>query len=366
MPRRVISISPHGSLQTVDASDHAGAFVLTVDRNGTAATATNLTNVTSNDELIIVDSVAGDDRLVLTIPNGSTVTVANPFGGGAGSISVIGAASITKDTLTLVLDHSSDATDIDLTGANAFTITDVEIITIKSEGATSTSNEIQQLITSAGSTVNVESTTKLTLGLKSAVSAINISGSGKQDVSFQAVTAYAEGKNLTIEATGATSETTIDLANCQGRADGSAEKGNITGIEQKDTITTSDNADVAYVIDAGAGDDVVTLYTANAASANVTLAAGTNELKNGDVVGTNHVIVTDFQLVSGGDKLSVNTAAAMTFGGMGTASVDNQLVILDTAVAEDDAARTAVQDIIAANDEKAVILINNTNGVAEL
>lgn len=358
--------------QEMDASGMTGKFNLTVDRNGAGTATTNLTNVKGYQGLTIVDGTAGLDRLVLSgVATGTTVTLANAFGAGAGSIAVKGAASKTDDTLTLVLDHSTDATDIDLTGANDFTINDVETITIKSEGGTSTGNVIQQLVTSAGAKIKVDGSTKLDLGLKSAVSSIEIAGSGKHKVAFQAATAYGDGKNLTVDASAATGETTIDLSNFQSNAGGAAEKATVTGSAQKDTITGSADANVQVVVDAGAGNDVVTVYTANAGSAQVSLGAGADELKINDVDGTNHVIVSDFQLGSGGDKLSVNTTAAMTFGGVGAAATASQLKVLNAAQ-ENDAAFTGATGVfsgLASNSEAAeaaVLAINNTSGVAEL
>ncbi|MCX8018463.1 MAG: hypothetical protein N2690_11270, partial [Rhodocyclaceae bacterium] len=338
---------------------------LTIDRNTAGTATTNLTNVKGYDGLTIIDSTAGGDSLVLSgVTTGTTITLANAFAATAASIAVKGAASNTNDSLTLLLDHTTDATDINVNGNNDFTINDVETITIKSEGGTSAGNTIAQLVTSAGAKVKVEGSTKLNLGLKSAVSSIDIAGSGKHSVSFAAATAYGEGKNLTVDATAATSETTINLSNFQGTTGGVAEKAIVTGSAQKDTITGSSNTNVQFIIDAGAGDDVVTVYTANAASAQVTLGAGADDLKIGDVVGTKHVIITDFKLGSGGDKLSVDTAGAMTFGGVGAVSANNQLVIINFAVANDAAAAALVSG--AATAEAAIIVINNSTGVAEL
>lgn len=357
--------------QEMDASGMTGKFNLTVDRDGAGTATTNLTNVKGYQGLTIVDGTAGLDRLVLSgVATGTTVTLANAFGAGAGSIAVKGAASKTDDTLTLVLDHSTDATDIDLTGANDFTINDVETITIKSEGGTSTGNVIQQLVTSAGAKIKVDGSTKLDLGLKSAVSSIEIAGSGKHKVAFQAATAYGDGKNLTVDASAATGETTIDLTNFNGTGGGAVSKATITGSAQKDTITVNgSNTDVQFVIDAGAGNDIVKVYTANVtASTDVTLGAGSDELIIDDVVGTKHVIVQDFQLGSGGDKLSVNTAGAMTFGGVGAGATASQLKVLNAAQAND-AAFTGAAGVfngLANNSEAAVLAINNASGVAEL
>lgn len=368
--------------QEMDASGMTGKFSLTVDRNGAGTATTNLTNVKGYQTLAVIDSTAGGDSLLLTgVQTGSTVVVANAFAAADASIAVKGAAARTNDVLTLVIQPTKAGTDIDVNGTNKFTIEDVETLVIKSEGGTSTGHKIQQLVTSTGATIKVDGSTKLDLGLNSAVSSIEIAGSGKHKVAFQAPTTYGDGKNLIVDASEATGEITIDLTNFRGTPGGAVSKATVIGSPQKDTITVNNsNTDVQFVIDAGAGNDIVKAYTANVTkSTDVTLGPGSDELIIDDVNGGKHVIVRDFQLGPDGDKLSVNTAGAMTFGGVKVGAAlggtDNgKLWILDTAVASDAKfTGNAGGDVFKAlavgggvTEEAAVIAINDSTGVAEL
>jgi hypothetical protein len=292
--------------------------------------------------------------------------LANAFAAAAASIAVKGAALNPNDTLTLVL-KSTDATDIDVNGDNVLTISYIETLTIKSEGGTSTGNKIQQLDVTAGTNLVVDGATKLDLGLvaTSQVSTITLQGAGNHKVAFTAAAAYAEGKNLTIDGSAATGKLTIDMSNFRGTSGGVDEQVIITGSAQADTITVNPTAltHAKAVIDAGAGNDTVKVNTAFVKSI-VTLGAGADELIIDDVIGTNPVVITDFALGSGGDKLSVNTNASMTFGGVGSSSVAGKLIILDGAVANDAAAKTAADGTT--SGERAIIVINNSSGVAEL
>jgi hypothetical protein len=364
----------HGLIngQQLDASGHTGALNLIVDRNTALAATTNLTNVSGYDVLTVRDSAAGGDSLVLTgVTTGSTVVLANAFAAAAASIAVKGAASKTNDTLTLVLDHSTDATDINVNGANNLTISDIETLTIKSEGGTSTGNKIQQLDVTAGTNLVVDGATKLDLGLVAAskVSTITLQGAGNHKVAFNAGAAYAEGKNLTIDGSAATGKLTIDMSNFQGTAGGVNEKLTITGSAQDDTITVKPAAatNAEAVIDAGAGKDTVEVNTQWQKNT-VTLGAGADELKIDDVNGANAVVITDFALGSGGDKLSVNTVGAMNFGGVGATAVASELKVLNAAQAADSnfTGIAGVFNGLAAGVEAAVIAINNSTGIAEL
>lgn len=377
----------HGLIngQELDASGMTGKFSLTVDRNGAGTATTNLTNVKGYQTLTVIDSTPGGDSLLLTgVQTGSTVVIPNAFAIADASITVKGAAARTNDVLTLVIQPTKAGTDIDVNGARDFTIEDVETLVIKSEGGTTTGHSIQRLVTSAGASVKIDGATKLSLGLKSAVSSVEITGSGKHALSFAAPTTYTD-KHLTVDASGAGNETTIDLTNFRGAATPTIEKATVIGSAYKDTITGPFTGNEQIIVDAGAGNDIVKVYTANAGNPRVTLGAGSDELIIDDVNGNKAVIISDFQLGSGGDKLSVNTAAAMAFGGIKAGSrltlnaEKQKLWILDTAVANDDAFKgnNAATDVFAAlaatftandgtKEEAAVIAVNNSSGVAEL
>lgn len=344
--------------QTLDAADHTGALNLSIDRNGATTAVTNLTNVTDVDIYTFRDSASGGDALVVSgLESGSTVALTYTTTG-ASSLAVKGAAASKTDSLTLVLDNAADATNTAV--ATSLTVANVETLNIKSEGGTAAGNSIAALTVDAGSTVTVDGATKLDLQLAatSLVSVVEVTGSGAHKVDFAAAATYLEGKSLTIDGSAATGKLTLDGTDFTGTAGGSVETLTIRGGENDDTITGHTGANARSIIDAGAGKDTVNVATA----ANVTLGAGADTLNLTGLTGG--ITVTDFTLGTGGDVLSVDTAAAMTFAGVGAASISNQLVIINATVADDAAAAALVSGGAAA--EAAIIVVNDSTGVAEL
>lgn len=350
--------------QTLDASKHTGKLNLGVDRNGATTAVTNLTNATGVDIYTFTDSTAGGDALVASGLADAAAVVLTYGTAGASSLAVKGAASSTTNSLTLTLDHATDATDIAV--ATSLTIADVETINIVSEGGTTTGSSIAALTVDAGSKVVVSGATKLDLQLAAAskVATVEVKGAGAHKVDFDGASAYAEGKNLTIDGSTATGKLTLDGSDFQGTAGGAVEAITIKGGTNDDTITGTSNANAKNVIDGGAGKDTISVSTANNSA--VTLGAGEDTLSITGVTGAGKVSISDFVLGAGGDKLSVDTNAAMTLGGVGATAVNNQLIIRNAAVADATAAAAAVQGTIGANHEKAMIMINNATGVAEL
>jgi len=355
----------HGLIngQKLDASGHTGALNLIVDRNAATTATTNLTNVTGVDTYTFRDSTAGGDALVASglVNNANVVLTYSTTG--ASSLAVKGAGAGSSDVVNLRLDHATDATDIAV--ATSLTINDVETINITSEGGTSTGNSITALTVNAGSKVTVDGSTKLDLQLAAAstVASVTVNGAGNHKVDFAGAATYTEGKNLTIDGSAATGKLTLDGSDFKGTALGSTETLTILGGSNDDTITGTSDTNSKNVIDGGAGVDTVTVRTASLGN-NVTLGAGADKITIKDVIGTSAVVFTDFALGSGGDVLSVDTAEAMTFGGVGAASVANKLIILNAAVADDAAAKSAADGTSAG--ERAIIVINNSSGVAEL
>jgi hypothetical protein len=349
--------------QTLDASAHTAALNLSVDRNGATTAVTNLTNVTGVDTYTFIDSTATGDALVASgIASGSTV-VATYSTTGASSIAVKGAAAGTADSLTVRVDNATDATDTAI--ATSLTIADVETINIKSEGGTTTGNSIAALTVKAGSTVTLDGATKMDLQLAttSAVTNVVVTGAGAHKVDFAGAVAYADAKNLTIDGSAATGKLTLDGSDFTGTLAGTGtETLTIKGGTTDDTITGTADANAKNVIDAGAGVDTVNLSTANNSS--VTLGAGADKMNITGVTGVGSISFQDFALGTGGDVLSVNTAAAMTLGANGTVSANNQLVVITVAVADNAAAAALVSGTATA--EAAVIVINSSTGVAEL
>ncbi len=96
----------------------------------------------------------------------------------------------------------------------------------------------------------------------------------------------------------------------------------------------------------------------------VTLGDGIDTLNFTSVVGSGAVKVADFTLGTGGDIISVNTAAAMTLGTAGAASVSNQLVVITNSVTNATEAAALVSGGAAA--EAAILVIDDATGVAEL
>lgn len=349
--------------QTLDGAGHTGVLNLIVDRNGATTAVTNLTNVTGADVYTFRDSVAAGDALVASgLASGSTVALTYSTTG-ASSLAVKGAAAGKADSLTLVLDNAADATNT--TVATSLTVTDVETLNIKSEGGTTAGNTINALTVTAGSTVSVDGSTKLTLDLAatSLVSVVEVKGSGAHSVDFAAPATYADGKNLTIDGSAATGKLTLNGVDFTGTAGGSGaiETLTIRGGSSDDTITAHGGANARSIIDAGAGADTVNVATA----ANVTLGTGADKLNLTGLTGG--ITVTDFTLGAGGDVLSVATGTAMTFGGVvaatgGADGVTTQLVILNGAAANDAAIIAEIGGLVNA----AIIAVNNATGVAEL
>lgn len=347
--------------QTLDGSAHTGALNLSVDRNGATTASTNLTNVTGVDTYTFRDSTAGGDALVASgLTDGANVVLT--YGTtGASSLAIKGAASSTTNVLNLLVDNATDATDTAV--ATSLTIADVETVNIKSEGGTTAGNSIAGLTVDTASKVTLDGSTKMDLQLAatSNVATVTVSGSGAHKVDFAAAVTYAEGKNLTIDGSTGTGKLTLDGTDFTGTAGGVAEKLTILGGTTDDTITGTANADSKNVIDAGAGVDTINLATAN--NSNVTLGTGADKMNITGLTGVGHITLTDFALGTGGDVLSVDTAAAMTLGANGAAAVATQLVVINAAQANN-AAIIALLD--AAGGETAVIAINNATGVAEL
>lgn len=348
---------------TMTAADHGGVLTLTVDRNGTAGT-TNLGNVSGVDNFVFRDSTAGGDNLVVSnLVNGSNVTLATAFAG-TDSITVKGAAAKTDNTLNITIDNETDLTDTTI-GGTSLTIADIETLSFTSAGATvAGGNTITKLIATSAAVINVTGDSKLTLGLDAAtlVTTVNLSGAGEHAVDFTAGATYAEAKSLTLDGSTATGKLTLDGSDFTGTAGGVLETLTINGGSNDDTITGTSNADAKNVIDAGAGKDTVTLSTANGSS--VTLGDGIDTLSITGVTGAGVIKAADFTLGTGGDIISVNSAAAMTLGTAGAASIGNQLIVITSSAVDATAAAALVSAGAAA--EAAILVINDATGVAEL
>jgi len=131
--------------------DHATISTKTLEKTGTGALTLNINRGTATTPVTSLAQAAGYSNLVLRgegdvnvsgIANGATVTIVDSFtGNNADSLSVKGAATGTNDSLTLVLDHKTDATNISF-GNAAFAVNDIETINIVSKGGDSTGHTL--------------------------------------------------------------------------------------------------------------------------------------------------------------------------------------------------------------------------------
>ena len=343
--------------QTLDATQHEGQMNLIVDRNGATTATTNLTNVTGVETVTFVDSATGGDAVVATnIASGTDVVLT--YSAGASSLSVKGAAANTADVLNVTIDNAADTTNTAIAG---LTINDVETINFLSDGAAARgANSITELTVKSGATINVDGDSALALQLHQASTVENVtfSGAANHTFAFAAAATYAEGKDLTINASEATGNLTINGSNFQGTANGTAETLTITTGSGNDTITVTANANATNVINAGAGNDIVNVA---GGAGTITLGEGSDTVAFTAVTGS-ALHITDFALGTGGDRLSADTVAAMTFGGQGTAAQANQLTVISAAANN----ATAIQNLFSANGESAVLVLNASTGVAEL
>jgi hypothetical protein len=299
--------------------------------------------------------------------------LANAFAAAAASIAVKGAALNPNDTLTLVL-KSTDGTNIDVNQGNNLTILNIETLTIKSEGGTSTGNKIQQLEVTAGTNLVVDGATKLDLGLvpESKVSTITLQGAGNHKVAFTAPAAYVEGKNLTIDGSAATGKLTIDMSNFQGSAGGVNEQLTIIGSAQNDTIKTGVTGGQTVVIDSGAGNDTIEVVVGTGSGSSkttITTGAGADTIRVdlSNISTAAGITVTDFKVGSGGDVFSTKgwVTTNFTFDKGGT-SLDNDEIYVVTTSALNGVSETTVGLDLGSGNKALVIAINNNTGVAEM
>lgn len=298
-------------------TDHATISTKTVEHTGTGALTLDIDRGTATTQVTSLAQAAGFSSLVLRgtgdinvsgIANGSTVTLVDSFAGtGADSLSVKGAATGTADSLTLVLDHKTDATNLSF-GA-AFTVNDIETVSVVSNGGDSTGHVLGGTGTTDGfsanaaKTINLSGDTKLTLnlGTDTKFETFNIEGAAKHAVDFvgTAVT-YAAEKNVTINAGTATGDLKLDVSAIQlATAVGAVETLSVTTGTGKDDITVGSFAGAKLVLDAGAGDNKVTAGdfggTGSASSdaytsaSTITTGTGKDTITVGKVEGTTEV-----------------------------------------------------------------------------
>jgi len=258
--------------------DHATISTKTLEKTGTGALTLDVNRGTLDTAVTSLAQTAGYSDLVLRgtgdvnvsgIANGATVTIVDSFTGtGADSLSVKGALSGTNDSLTLKLQHKTAGTNINFGNAK-FTINDVEIISIISNGGDSTGHTLGSTAATGGfeanaaKTINLSGDTKLTLNLATSTKfeTLNIEGAAKHKIDFVGTgpVSYASGKNVTVNAGTATGDLTLDLSQIQlDTGTSTIETLSVTTGSGKDTLTFGSTLKGAkLVVDAGGGDNTI-------------------------------------------------------------------------------------------------------------
>ncbi|WP_424894958.1 beta strand repeat-containing protein [Tepidimonas sp. HKU79] len=265
----------HATISTKTlANSGTGKLTLDVDRGTATAAVTSLAQATGYQTLVLRGT---GDVNVSGIANGATVQIVDSFTGtNSDSLSVKGAASGTNDSLTLVLDHKTDATN--LTFSAAFAVNDIETVNIQSKGGDSTGHTLGDTSTgfeaNAAKTINISGDTKLTLNLDTDTKfeTLNIEGAAKHSVDFVGTGAvtYASGKNVTVSAGTATGDLTLDLSQVQlDTGTSTTETLSVTTGSGKDTLTFGSTlAGAKLVVDAGAGDNTIVVKGDGTAATN--------------------------------------------------------------------------------------------------
>lgn len=304
--------------------DHATISTKTVEKTGTGALTLDIDRGTATTQVTSLAQAAGYSNLVLRgtgdvnvsgIANGATVTIVDSFTGtNADSLSVKGAATGTNDSLTLVLDHKTDATNISFGNAK-FAVNDIETINIVSKGGDSTGHTLGDTSTgfeaNAAKTINISGDTKLTLNLATGTmfETLNIEGTGKHSVDFVTAVTYASGKNVTVSAGTATGDLTLDLSDVTlDTGTSTTETLSVTTGSGKDTLTFGSTlAGAKLVVDAGAGDNTIVVKGDGTASANI---SGEVSITTGS--GKDTIVFGDSSTASGGATNLESSSAKVT------------------------------------------------------
>jgi hypothetical protein len=307
------------------ASTSTGTTELIIDRNGITP-ATSVLNFSGIDTISIKDgtspALGGDAGDVSGFASGSTIQFLDDLG----ATTLTGAAITgSSDTLNIVLDNETAATDTDITSIDA---QNIETLTIKSAGRVSTSttaqNEIADL-TGDATTITVSGDTSLELDLN-----IDAPTTGTRAVTVSAATNTAwvnigaeANTKLSYTITGTDGNDTLALNATGGTLTGGAGNDSLTGGAGNDTFDGGAGNDTIVTgvgndtITTGAGNDTVTFSTglqAVTTTQGVTTytlalkyASGTQALAAGDVVS---VTVNGSTYTQAAGTTSVDTAGA--------------------------------------------------------
>lgn len=313
--------------------DHATISTKTVEKTGTGALTLDIDRGTATTQVTSLAQAAGYSNLVLRgtgdvnvsgIVNGATVQIVDSFTAtNADSLSVKGAATGTNDSLTLVLDHKTDATN--LTFNAAFAVNDIETVNIVSKGGDSTGHQLGDTASTGGfeanaaKTINISGDTKLTLNLDTDTKfeTLNIEGTGKHSISFVGTATYSAGKNVTVNST-STSNLKLDLSQIVlDTGVSTVEVLSVTTGSGADDITLGSFAGAKLVLNAGDGGDSTTAQKVTVGSfggtgtatsdaytsaSTITTGAGKDEITVGLVQGSTQVKASLAIDAGGGDN----------------------------------------------------------------
>ncbi len=311
----------HATISTKElkTDSFTGELTLDVDRGTLTTQVTSLAQTSGYETLVLRGT---GDVNVSGIPNAATVKLVDSFAGtGGDSLSVKGAATGTSDTLTLVLDHKTDATDITFNAE--FLVNDIETVSIQSLGGTSTGHTLGGTAATGGfeanaaKTINLSGDTKLTLNLDTDTKfeTLNIEGAAKYGIDYVGTGAvnYASGHNVAVNAGTATGDLTLDLSQIQlDTGTSTTETLSVTTGTGKDALTFAGTfAGAKLVVDAGDGDNTIVVMGDGAATANisgdVSITTGTG--KDTVVFGPNSTYTAATGFESSSAKVTIATGA---------------------------------------------------------
>jgi hypothetical protein len=317
-----------------------GALTLDIDRGTYTTAVTSLAQASGYSDLVLRGT---GDVNVSGIANGATVTIVDSFTGtGSDSLSVKGAATGANDSLTLKLQHKTAGTNINFNAP--FAINDVETISIISNGGDSTGHTLGNTATDGGfeanaaKTINISGDTKLTLNLDTDTKfeTLNIDGPGKHSIDFvgtASAVSYAAGKNVTVNAGTATGDLELNLSQIQLDTGASTvETMAITTGKGADKITLGSFAGAKLVLDAGDGNNIITVGDFGGTGTNATDAytsastirtgAGNDTITVGNVQASTAVKVS--LAIDAGDG---NNTIVVKGDGTNTANISGDITI---------------------------------------
>ena len=245
----------------------ASSQSLEIDHNGRTTTATNVAEFTGFENFIVKDSASpsttGDSASLNGLKSGQKITVADDM---AATVFTVHAATGSSDSLSVVLDNETAATDLDVASID---VQNVESLTITSSGYSSsvstTAENLVDSLTGDATTITVNGDTSLDLDL-----AIDAPTSGSRSVSVDASgnTAFvnieaAANSKVSYSITGTAGKDTLALNATGGTLTGGAGNDTLTGGTGKDTISGGagdDHIDTSLNVDTittGAGKDTI-------------------------------------------------------------------------------------------------------------